>query len=229
MIGFEAYHRSFHERMSSLEVEVTASRRIRLEEAHSQEHPHALPRRLGAVVKVLAVGSNTGSSGMISLATAGVTANAQTFDMSSASCDNSARCPPNYIAHTLTADLTLTVSSCSTALIGSAALVTQVMEFTFINADDDRTFIITDGTGTYKLAPYESVTAHCWSGGGDRLYFPEMSGSTGFCSSGCDAIQPTDRSGTAFSTTQNLIVATAALAETHVAQWETVQQRPSLL
>ncbi|CAE8731688.1 unnamed protein product, partial [Polarella glacialis] len=48
-------------------------------------------------------------SGMISLATAGVTANAQTFDMSSAACDNSAPCPPNFIAHTLTADLTLTL------------------------------------------------------------------------------------------------------------------------
>ncbi|CAE8694242.1 unnamed protein product, partial [Polarella glacialis] len=162
------------------------------------------------------------TSGMISLATAGVTANAQTFDMSSAACDNSAPCPPNFIAHTLTADLTLTVSQCSDALIGSAAFVTQVMEFTFINADDDMTLIITDGTGTYKLAPYESVTAHCWSGGGDRLYFPEMSGSIGFCSAGCDAAAPTDRSGTAFGTTQNLIVATAALAETHVSKWETL-------
>ncbi|CAE8643774.1 unnamed protein product [Polarella glacialis] len=142
--------------------------------------------------------------------------------MSSAACDNSAPCPPNFIAHTLTADLTLTVSQCSDELIGSAALVTQVMEFTFINADDDMTFIITDGTGTYKLAPYESVRAHCWSGGGVRLYFPEMSGSIGFCSAGCDAAAPTDRSGTAFGTTQNLIVATAALAETHVSKWETL-------
>ncbi|CAE8623118.1 unnamed protein product, partial [Polarella glacialis] len=94
--------------------------------------------------------------------------------MSSAACDNSAPCPPNFIAHTLTADLTLTVSQCSDALIGSAALVTQVMEFTFINADDD-------------------ILANC-----------------------------EDRSGTAFGTTQNLIVATAALAETHVSKWETL-------
>ncbi|CAE8642090.1 unnamed protein product, partial [Polarella glacialis] len=142
--------------------------------------------------------------------------------MSSAACDNSAPCPPNFIAHTLTADLTLTVSQCSDALIGSAALVTQVMEFTFINADDDILAHPSARTGTYKLAPYESVTAHCWSGGGDRLYFPEMSGSIGFCSAGCDAAAPTDRSGTAFGTTQNLIVATAALAETHVSKWETL-------
>ncbi|CAE8682732.1 unnamed protein product, partial [Polarella glacialis] len=84
-----------------------------------------------------------------------------------------------------------------------------VMEFTFINADAANTFIITDGTGTYKLGPYESVTAHCWSGGGNRLYFPEASGSTSFCSKGCDAAVPNDRSGTAFTATQNLVKATA--------------------
>eukprot|EP00928_Gymnodinium_smaydae_P027610 TRINITY_DN2129_c0_g1_i1.p1 TRINITY_DN2129_c0_g1~~TRINITY_DN2129_c0_g1_i1.p1 ORF type:complete len:547 (-),score=70.27 TRINITY_DN2129_c0_g1_i1:118-1758(-) len=182
------------------------------------------PERLGSPKRrlrqgtVLAKGSNHATSGCISLQTTDATAGTPdtiTFDMNSATCSNSARCPPCFLAHTLTDDLVMTIQKCSTArvsttaVMGTTATDVAMMEFVFMNYDDNKYMAITDGTNTYRLAPGEMVVAYCWSGGTNLLAFPDLSSASGYCPKACDAETPTDRSGSAFSTVTGITAARA--------------------
>jgi hypothetical protein len=127
------------------------------------------------------------------------------FDMSSATCSNSVRCPPCFILLSMSTQVALDIVACSTAkLTASLALSNQIQEYLFINADSTRSLPIrakaTSGGAaltTYELAPDESVVAYCYTGGSNKLYFPTGSS---HCPAGCDAVTPNNRAGTAFST-----------------------------
>merc|ERR1719171_1187879 len=125
--------------------------------------------------------------------------------MSSASCANSVRCPPCIILESMSTQVSISIVACSSAKItANLAMSNQIQEYLFINLDSTRSLPIhskaTSGGSsltTYELAPDESVVAHCYTNGNNKLLFP--TGST-HCPAGCDAVTPNNRAGTAFST-----------------------------
>eukprot|EP00928_Gymnodinium_smaydae_P029160 TRINITY_DN22036_c0_g1_i1.p1 TRINITY_DN22036_c0_g1~~TRINITY_DN22036_c0_g1_i1.p1 ORF type:complete len:290 (+),score=41.37 TRINITY_DN22036_c0_g1_i1:45-914(+) len=191
------------EGIANVAARTTASDPVAVPSGGDALPPFAKPRRLAGVMNIVAAGSNTATSGCLSV---GATA---TFSMSSATCDNSARCPPCFLATGLSGAITITIGGCSTARVGSAAMSNQIMGYTFINADGTNTMTITDGTNSYILAPKESVEAFCWTGGSDTLYFPEASGTTGFCPEGCDTANPKNRANANFGAVEFLDITVA--------------------
>merc|ERR1719487_3032358 len=142
------------------------------------DHPVA-PRRqlMNGLVTVAAAASITANTGCVMMTNTG---SDKTFDMSSASCSNSVRCPPCYILESMSTQVSLSIVACSTAKITSSlALSNQIQEYLFINGDATRSLPIhskaTSGGSaltTYELAPDESVVAHCYTNGNNKLYFP---------------------------------------------------------
>jgi hypothetical protein len=140
-----------------------------------EHHPeHGSRDRRLALRTAVAAGSNTATSGCVT-----VTADT-TFKMDTTSSNgcNSLRCPPCFI---VTANsVTLTVESCSSALIGSSAMASaQVLEILYINTGTGTVTIQpSDGSASvgnpFYLDAYQTVTAYCYGGGSDRQYFPEQ-------------------------------------------------------
>lgn len=183
-------------------------------------------------------GVNTGSSGAeadvqrrLSIYTLGTTATSGCYEVtggsnigltlsSATACTN--RCPSCFFATTITASITLTLSSCSSAKLDASSSYTGMREYVFVNGHASNTLTVTDGTNSYKLGPMQMAKAMCSSSGSDRLYFQSNYGVAGSnvatCPDACDATAPFKVDGaTQFSTINNV----AAAFATKVATWDT--------
>jgi len=144
--------------------------------AEQPEEQRSLPGKRSARARHLSlmkVGANAGFAVGDACFTIGTGAS-QTIDVSAASC-NSKNCPTCFIVPAVAADVSLTISTCSTARWPSGTdttVRTGAWDYTFINLDTADTVGITDGTATYRLAAQSFVHAHCAEGGSNRLYFP---------------------------------------------------------
>jgi hypothetical protein len=163
------------------------------------------PRQLLARMTV----SSSSFSGCLEVADADTT-----YDLNSADCISSGvRCPQCFIANSLSADRTYTISSCSTMRVGSAAVSgTQMLEFLFINAAGGQTMTIRSGAtdySQYKLGPLQQVHATCFTGGSNQLNFVSNQGGNVYdaadgqtqrvCPTGCDTPQPINNQFTDFT------------------------------
>eukprot|EP00435_Cladocopium_sp_Y103_P023849 s1470_g5.t2 len=101
-----------------------------------------------------------------------------TYDVSSASACSGNTCPDCFITPgTVSQDMTITISSCSSAQWIRSTTRTGIWEYKFINTHATYTMSITDNSGiaiTYKVPPQSHITAWCSasSGTSDRLRFP---------------------------------------------------------
>lgn len=153
----------------------------------------AAPPRQLFLGTMTTVDSNTAGSGCLwfSSSHASMSSDILTAVMDSTTCGltggtNDARCPPCFLAASLTANTELRVQDCSTMYIGSSATLpssgsaSSVIQLMFINTDNDNTLEIKawDGdsnsiVGSSKtIAAQESVIGFCWAGGNNAIYFP---------------------------------------------------------
>lgn len=152
-------------------------------------------RRLAGVRSVVASGSNTDTSGCFAftssdddaaLSNAASTANVYSFQVNSASCRDSNRCPLCYIATSLTALGSIVLRSCSYQYVGSSAISDQAIEYTFINGDSTYNlnvyFADSSGNpvgGVYKtISPNSFSTATCYAPAGTGTNYGQWLGTT---------------------------------------------------
>mmetsp|Transcript_53311 Transcript_53311/g.135261 ORF Transcript_53311/g.135261 Transcript_53311/m.135261 type:complete len:741 (+) Transcript_53311:41-2263(+) len=87
-------------------------------------------------------------------------------------------CPDCFVTSTMTQDITLTISGCSSAQWIRSLSRSGIWVYTFINPHATKTFAVTDNSGagktTYYIPPGSFVQAYCASslGTSNRLYFP---------------------------------------------------------
>lgn len=127
------------------------------------------PRRLG---QMMTVGTSSGV-GCYSITTGGT----NTFDVSSATACNGNTCPDCFfIGSGVTAAVTLTISSCSSAQWARSQTRSGAWSYTIINANPTYTVSVTDNGGgiTYKVPASSHMQAYCSSSLGttNRLYWP---------------------------------------------------------
>eukprot|EP00746_Dinoflagellata_sp_MGD_P014818 gnl/MRDRNA2_/MRDRNA2_132639_c0_seq1.p1 gnl/MRDRNA2_/MRDRNA2_132639_c0~~gnl/MRDRNA2_/MRDRNA2_132639_c0_seq1.p1 ORF type:complete len:488 (+),score=51.61 gnl/MRDRNA2_/MRDRNA2_132639_c0_seq1:72-1535(+) len=174
------------------------------EDLAEEERESAHKRALG----IFTVASTAGM-GCFPVSTTG------TIDVSGDSC-NGNRCPDCFINTGAAAAITLTISACSSAKYIGTQTYSGVREYMFVNADTNTAMFVSDGTNTYKIPPVNMIKAACYSGGGNRLYFPSNFGvsqnagatNVGICPDACDAVTPKRSSDTAaFSVVRHFTVA----------------------
>merc|ERR550537_275737 len=147
-------------------------------------------RRLGALMTYAT--TNTATLGCLGVS---LTASAS-VDVSSATCSNSAKCPPCFALSNDGSVYTYTVQNAGSHIVGSSAISNQVIQVDFINIHASVAVVIDSGSSNkFTLGPYQAATAYVVAGT-DVLMFPSYH----FCPSGCDASAPKDEDNTAFST-----------------------------
>eukprot|EP00930_Biecheleria_cincta_P102758 TRINITY_DN9458_c0_g1_i3.p1 TRINITY_DN9458_c0_g1~~TRINITY_DN9458_c0_g1_i3.p1 ORF type:complete len:346 (-),score=39.73 TRINITY_DN9458_c0_g1_i3:131-1168(-) len=184
---------------------------------HSQAaHTVGSVRRLAGALSTANTASVTASTGCAVMTSSTDFVYSATPGTGTTNCgsDGTVRCPPCIMAGSHTG-ITATIQDCSTyeKTSSSGDITDELIEFVFINTDsaDALTIQARTGSGTnvgsaYLLGPYESVVAFCYSGGSNRLHFPDNGA---YCSAGCDATAPNDRTGTAFT---RRLVSTSSIA-----------------
>eukprot|EP00931_Biecheleriopsis_adriatica_P101759 TRINITY_DN76839_c0_g1_i1.p1 TRINITY_DN76839_c0_g1~~TRINITY_DN76839_c0_g1_i1.p1 ORF type:complete len:428 (-),score=75.65 TRINITY_DN76839_c0_g1_i1:172-1455(-) len=177
-------------------------------------------RRLAASMSTADLNAVTPTSGCAIVTASAALVYSATPGSGTTNCGSSGqvRCPTCVIGGSHSG-ITVTIQDCSTweKTSDSGDISDEMIEFVFVNTDSAQALTIQARTGggtnvgnAYSLAPYESVVAYCYTGGSNRLFFPDSSESSTYCPKGCDATAPSDRSGTAFSSTTNIDQTNAA-------------------